>query len=82
MFVATKKQAREIISEEAVRSGQYAVTERWLGGMLTNFATIKKSINRLKEIENMRVDGTFEKLTKKEVARLEKELAKLNKTQH
>jgi small subunit ribosomal protein S2 len=57
----------------------YYVTDRWPGGMLTNFATIKKSINRLKDIEKMRTDGTFEKLTKKEIARLEKELAKLNK---
>jgi small subunit ribosomal protein S2 len=57
----------------------YYVTDRWPGGMLTNFTTIKKSINRLKEIENMRQDGTFARLTKKEVAGLEKELAKLNK---
>ena len=57
----------------------YYVTDRWPGGMLTNFATIKKSINRLREIEKMRTDGTFEKLTKKEVSLLEKELAKLNK---
>lgn len=57
----------------------FYVTERWPGGLLTNFATIKKSINRLKAIEKMREDGTFEKLTKKEVANLEKELAKLNK---
>lgn len=79
LFVGTKKQAQDVIKQEAIRSGMYYVTDRWPGGMLTNFATIKKSINRLKEIENMRVDGTFEKLTKKEVARLEKELAKLNK---
>ncbi len=79
LFVGTKKQAQDVIKQEAIRSGMYYVTDRWPGGMLTNFATIKKSINRLKEIEKMRVDGTFEKLTKKEVARLEKELAKLNK---
>jgi small subunit ribosomal protein S2 len=79
LFVGTKKQAQEVIQQEAVRCGMYYVTERWLGGLLTNFATIKKSINRLKEIEKMREDGTFGKLTKKEVARLEKELAKLNK---
>lgn len=79
LFVGTKKQAQDVIKQEAIRSGMYYVTDRWPGGMLTNFATIKKSINRLKEIENMRVDGTFEKLTKKEVALLEKELAKLNK---
>ncbi|MDD5432363.1 MAG: 30S ribosomal protein S2 [Candidatus Omnitrophica bacterium] len=79
LFVGTKKQAQEVVQQEAIRSGMYYVTERWPGGLLTNFATIKKSINRLKEIEKMREDGTFEKLTKKEVARLEKELAKLNK---
>ena len=79
LFVGTKKQAQDVIKQEAIRSGMYYVTDRWPGGMLTNFATIKKSINRLKDIEKMRVDGTFEKLTKKEVARLEKELAKLNK---
>jgi small subunit ribosomal protein S2 len=79
LFVGTKKQAQEVMHQEALRSGMYYVVDRWPGGMLTNFATIKKSINRLKEIEKMREDGTFEKLTKKEVARLEKELAKLNK---
>ncbi len=79
LFVGTKKQAQDVIKQEAIRSGMYYVTDRWPGGMLTNFATIKKSINRLKDIEKMRVDGTFEKLTKKEVAHLEKELAKLNK---
>jgi len=79
LFVGTKKQAQDVIKQEAIRSGMYYVTDRWPGGMLTNFATIKKSINRLKEIEKMRIDGTFEKLTKKEVARLEKELVKLNK---
>jgi len=79
LFVGTKKQAQDVVKQEAIRCGMYYVTDRWPGGMLTNFATIKKSINRLKDIEKMRVDGTFEKLTKKEVARLEKELAKLNK---
>jgi len=79
LFVGTKKQAQEVMHQEAIRSGMYYVTDRWPGGMLTNFATIKKSINRLKEIEKMREDGTFAKLTKKEVAHLEKELAKLNK---
>ncbi len=79
MFVGTKKQAQEVIKEEAIRAGMYYVTERWPGGLLTNFATVKKSINRLKTIENMKTDGTYEKLTKKEVARMEKELAKLNK---
>ena len=79
LFVGTKKQAQEVVKAEALRSGMYYVTERWPGGMLTNFTTIKKSINRLKSIENMKVDGTYEKLTKKEVALLEKELAKLKK---
>ena len=79
LFVGTKKQAQEIVQHEAVRCGMYYVTERWPGGLLTNFATIKKSINRLKEIENMKQDGTFGKLTKKEVASLEKELSKLKK---
>jgi len=79
LFVGTKKQAQDVIKQEALRCGMYYVTDRWPGGMLTNFVTIKKSINRLKEIEKMRTDGTFEKLTKKEIARLEKELTKLNK---
>jgi small subunit ribosomal protein S2 len=79
LFVGTKKQAQEVVRQEAVRCGMYYVTERWPGGLLTNYATIKKSINRLREIEQMRQDGTFAKLTKKEVARLEKELSKLNK---
>jgi small subunit ribosomal protein S2 len=79
LFVGTKKQAQEVIQQEAIRSGMHYVTERWPGGLLTNLSTIKKSINRLKEIENMRQDGTFDKLTKKEVAKLEKEVAKLKK---
>jgi len=79
LFVGTKKQAQEVVQKEAIRAGMYYVTERWPGGLLTNFSTIKKSINRLKDIEKMREDGTFAKLTKKEVAGLEKELAKLNK---
>ena len=79
LFVGTKKQAQEVVYAQALRTGMYYVTERWPGGLLTNFATIKKSINRLKDIEKMREDGTFEKLTKKEIAGLEKELAKLNK---
>jgi len=79
LFVGTKKQAQEVMLAEAQRSGMYYVTDRWPGGLLTNFATIKRSINRLKDIEKMREDGTFAKLTKKEVARLEKELTKLKK---
>lgn len=79
LFVGTKKQAQEIIEKEARRCGMYWVNNRWLGGLLTNFSTIKKSINRLKEIEQMKQDGTFQKLTKKEVSRLEKEMEKLKK---
>jgi small subunit ribosomal protein S2 len=79
LFAGTKKQAQEVIRQEAIRCGMYYVAERWLGGLLTNFATIKKSIHRLKDIEKMKEDGTFEKLTKKEVAGLEKELNKLKK---
>ena len=79
LFVGTKKQAQEVIFQEAQRCGMYYVTERWPGGMLTNFSTIKKSINRLKEIEAMKTDGTYEKLTKKEVSLLEKELTRLKK---
>ena len=79
LFVGTKKQARDIIKEEATRSGMFYVEERWLGGMLTNFQTIRKSINRLEELEGMREEGTFEKLSKKEVAQLTKEINKLNK---
>ncbi|MDD4980765.1 MAG: 30S ribosomal protein S2 [Candidatus Omnitrophica bacterium] len=79
LFVGTKRQAQEAVYQEAIRCGMYYVTERWPGGMLTNLATIKKSINRLKAIENMKTDGTFAKLTKKEVAHLEKELNKLKK---
>ncbi len=79
LFVGTKKQAQEIVYQEAVRCGMYYVTERWPGGLLTNFTTIKKSINRLREIEKMKEDGTFQKLTKKEVSILEKEVSKLKK---
>jgi len=79
LMAGTKKQAQEVVRQEAIRCGMYYVTERWPGGLLTNISTVKKSINRLKEIEKMKEDGTFEKLTKKEVAGLEKELAKLNK---
>jgi len=77
LFVATKKQAKTIVGEEAARCGQFHVTERWLGGMLTNFKTIKGSIKRLKELDKMEADGTFEKLTKKEVARLQRERERL-----
>jgi small subunit ribosomal protein S2 len=79
LFVGTKKQAQQAIEREAQRCGMFYVSNRWLGGMLTNFATIKKSIHRLKKIEKMEVDGTFESLTKKEVARLNKERVRLEK---
>jgi small subunit ribosomal protein S2 len=79
LFVGTKKQAKEVVLKEAARCGMYWVTERWLGGLMTNFSTIKKSISRLKDIEKMKEDGTIASLTKKEVAHLEKELARLKK---
>lgn len=79
LFVGTKKQAQQAVQKEAERCGQFYVNNRWLGGMLTNFSTIKKSLQRLKKIEKMEVDGTFQNLTKKEVASLLKEKAKLEK---
>jgi small subunit ribosomal protein S2 len=77
LFVGTKKQAKEIIQTEAERCGQFYVVERWLGGTLTNFVTIRRSIKRLKNLEKMATDGTYDKLTKKEILRLEREKAKL-----
>ncbi len=79
LFVGTKKQAQQAIQTEAERCGMFYVNNRWLGGMLTNFTTIKKSLLRMKKIEKMEIDGTFESLTKKEVARLNKERARLEK---
>jgi small subunit ribosomal protein S2 len=79
LFVGTKKQAQQAIQKEAERCGMFFVNNRWLGGMLTNFTTIKKSLLRLKKLEKMEVDGTFENLTKKEIAALGKERAKLEK---
>ncbi len=79
LFVGTKKQAQGVMAEEARRCGNYFVTERWLGGMLTNFQTIKMSIRYLRSLERMRDDGTFEKLSKKEVIRLEKKRLQLEK---
>ena len=79
LLVGTKKQAQDVIREEAMRSGQFYVTERWLGGMLTNFQTIKNNIKRLKDLERMKADGTFDKLSKKEVSGLEREMGKLEK---
>ena len=80
LFVGTKKQAQEAVKEQAERSGMYYVNNRWLGGMLTNFATIKTRIERLKELERMEADGTLDTAyTKKEAANFRKELAKLSK---
>ena len=79
LFVGTKKQAQQAVQKEAERCGMFYVNNRWLGGMLTNFSTIKKSLQRLKKIEKMEIDGTFDNLTKKEVAALQKEKAKLEK---
>ncbi len=79
LFVGTKKQAQDAIAAEAERCGMYYVNERWLGGMLTNFKTIQSRIKRLKEIEAMAEDGTFDVLPKKEVIELRKELAKLQR---
>ena len=79
LFVGTKKQAQDAIQAEAVRCGMFYVNERWLGGMLTNFKTIQSRIRRLKEIEGMEADGTFDVLPKKEVIALRKELDKLQK---
>jgi len=78
LFVGTRKQAQEAIKEEATRSNSYYVTERWLGGTLTNFKTIRRRVRRLEEIEKMEADGTFDLLPKKEVIGLKKEYAKLN----
>jgi len=77
LWVATKKQAKQVVAEEATRSGTFYVTERWLGGMLTNFKTIRSSVKRLKDLDKMASDGTFEKLAKKEVARLSRERERL-----
>ena len=79
LFVGTKRQAQEAIAEEALRCGMPFVTERWLGGLLTNFVTIRKSLDRLKDLETMGTDGRHDRLTKKEVAHLEKERGKLEK---
>lgn len=79
LFVGTKKQAQEAVKEEALRANMYFVNERWLGGMLTNFKTIEARIKRLKQLEKMAEDGTFEVLPKKEVIRLRHEWEKLEK---
>jgi len=80
LFVGTKRQAREIIAEEAQRCGMPYVDERWLGGMLTNFKTVKQSLKRLKEMEQMVAEGALEKMSKKEGLMLSRELAKLQKS--
>ncbi|MDH5736571.1 MAG: 30S ribosomal protein S2, partial [Gammaproteobacteria bacterium] len=80
MFVGTKRAARQVISEEAIRAGMPYVNHRWLGGMLTNFNTVRQSIRRLKELEQMSEDGTFARLTKKEALNLSREMEKLEKT--
>ncbi len=78
LFVGTKKQAKGITKDEAVRTGEFYVSERWLGGCLTNFSTIRKSVKRLTNIEKMESDGTFDKITKKEALFLMREKEKLN----
>jgi len=79
LFVGTKRQAQEAIATEAQRCGMHYVNERWLGGLLTNFATIQRSLGRLRELEAMSTDGRYESLSKKEVARIEKEKRKLQR---
>ncbi len=79
LFVGTKKQAQDSVAEEAVRCGQYYVNQRWLGGMLTNFSTVKQSIERLKKLDAMFEDGTIEAYTKKEALKMDKEREKLEK---
>ena len=79
LFVGTKRQAQDAIAEEAERCGMYYVNQRWLGGLLTNFSTIQRSLGRLQELEAMVTDGRYDTLSKKEIARLEKEKRKLKK---
>lgn len=80
LFVGTKKQAAEVVAEEAQRSGAYFINRRWLGGMLTNFETIRGRVNKLKEMEEFINNGYVDKLPKKEVAQMNRQLAKLSKT--
>lgn len=79
LLVGTKKQAKDVVKTQAMRAGQFYIIERWLGGMLTNFMTIKRNIKRLKDIERMRENGFLDKATKKEASKLEKEAARLEK---
>ena len=80
LFVGTKKQATETVQEEALRCGEYFVTQRWLGGMLTNYKTIRQSIKRLRELEGQQADGTFDKLTKKEALMRRRDMEKLERS--
>jgi small subunit ribosomal protein S2 len=80
LFVGTKRQARDIVAEEAQRASMPYVDHRWLGGMLTNFKTVKASIKRLKDLETMAQDGTFEKMSKREALGLQREMDKLNRS--
>ena len=80
LFVGTKKQAAEVVADEAKRAGAYYINRRWLGGMLTNFETIRSRVNKLKELEEFIASGHIEKLPKKEVAQINRQLAKLSKT--
>jgi small subunit ribosomal protein S2 len=79
LFVGTKRQAQDVIAEEATRCGMYYVNQRWLGGLLTNFSTIQRSLGRLRDLEAMATDGRYDTLSKKEIARNEKEKRKLQK---
>src|SRR5438067_8129424 len=79
LFVGTKRQAQDAIREEATRAGQYYINQRWLGGLLTNFQTVQKSIKRLRDLESMQTDGRYEKLTKKERIKLDRERLGLEK---
>ncbi len=79
LFVGTKRQAQDVVAEEAQRCGMFFVNERWLGGLLTNFATIQRSLGRLRDLETMATDGRYDTLSKKEIARNEKERRKLQK---
>jgi small subunit ribosomal protein S2 len=79
LFVGTKRQAQDVVAEEATRCGMYYVNERWLGGLLTNFTTIQRSLNRLRDLEAMSTDGRYETMPKKEIAKAEKEKRKLLK---
>jgi len=80
LFVGTKKQAQDVITEEAARCGMHSVTQRWLGGTLTNFRTVKQSLDRMRSIEKMAEDGTFDRMSKKEVLMLQREHDKLEKS--